>query len=112
MSMRLKASAALTLSLGIAAMPASAQSAADVSLTRFDCGKTTTVADVSRFSDVAAFKGLSIQLTFSCYLIKHGADYLVWDTGNPPAASGNTAPSAPKVSLLEQLAQLNLKPEQ
>jgi N-acyl homoserine lactone hydrolase len=100
----------------IIAMSASAQAPtsapAEVSLTRFDCGKTTTVADVSRFSDTAAFKGLSIQLTYSCYLIKHGNDYLVWDTGNPPAAAGNPAPNAPKQSLLEQLAQLKLKPEQ
>ena len=84
----------------------------EMSLTRLDCGKTTTLADVSRFSDTAAFKGLSVQLTYSCYLVRHGNDYLVWDTGNPPAASGNTAPSAPKASLVEQLAQLNLKPEQ
>jgi N-acyl homoserine lactone hydrolase len=100
----------------ILAAAASAQTPAaapaDMSLTRLDCGKTTTLADVSRFSDTAAFKGLSIQLTYSCYLIKHGNDYLVWDTGNPPAASGNTAPNAPKASLVEQLAQLNLKPEQ
>src|SRR6516165_5178227 len=97
---------------GWIAASASAQAPAEVSLTRFDCGKTTTLSDVSRFSDVAAFKGLTIQLTFSCYLIKHGNDYLVWDTGNPAAASGNTAPTAPKQSLLEQLAQLNVKPEQ
>jgi N-acyl homoserine lactone hydrolase len=96
----------------IMAAAASAQAPADISLTRFDCGKTTTLADVSRFSDVAAFKGLSVQLTFSCYLIKHGNDYMVWDTGNPPAAAGNTAPTAPKQSLVEQLSQLNLKPEQ
>jgi hypothetical protein len=24
---------------------------------------------------------LKVQLTFSCYLVKHGDDYLVWDTG-------------------------------
>jgi N-acyl homoserine lactone hydrolase len=97
---------------GLMIASASAQTPPEVSLTRLDCGKTATVADVSRFSDVAAFKGLSIQLTFSCYLIKHGNDYLVWDTGNPAAASGNTAPTAAKQSLVEQLAQLNLKPEQ
>jgi N-acyl homoserine lactone hydrolase len=99
-----------------ASAPASAQAPvsapAEISLTRFDCGKTTTVSDVSRFSDTAAFKGLNIQLTYSCYLIKHGNDYLVWDTGNPAAAAGNIAPNAPKQSLLEQLAQLKLKPEQ
>ena len=95
------------------AASASAQNSAELSLTRFDCGKTTTLTDVSRFSDVVAFKGLNIQLTFSCYLIKHGNDYLVWDTGNPaPVAGGKVEPTAPKSSLVEQLAQLHLKPEQ
>jgi N-acyl homoserine lactone hydrolase len=96
----------------IIAASAAAQSPAEISLTRLDCGKTTTLADVSRFSDTAAFKGLSVQLTFSCYLVKHANDYLVWDTGNPSVASGNTAPTAPKSSLVEQLAQLNLTPQQ
>jgi N-acyl homoserine lactone hydrolase len=94
------------------AASAATQSAPELSLTRFDCGKTTTVADVSRFSDVAAFKGLSIQLTFSCYLIKHGNDYMVWDTGNPPATGSAPAPTAPSSSLVDQLAQLHLQPEQ
>ena len=80
--------AAVLASACLGAASAAAQSAPELSLTRFDCGKTNTVADVSRFSDVAAFKGLSVQLTFSCYLIKHGNDYLVWDTGNPPASAG------------------------
>jgi N-acyl homoserine lactone hydrolase len=100
----------------MAAAGASAQTAAqpapELALTRFDCGKTTTLTDVGRFSDVAAFKGLSVQLTFSCYLVRHGKDYLVWDTGNPAAAGGAPAPTAPKSSLVEQLAQLHLKPEQ
>ena len=96
----------------LAAAPASAQKPAELSLTRFDCGKTTTLTDVSRFSDVAAFKGLNVQLTFSCYLIKHGNEYLVWDTGNPAAVPGKVEPTAPKSSLVEQLAQLHLKPEQ
>jgi N-acyl homoserine lactone hydrolase len=94
------------------AQTAPTQTAPELSLTRFDCGKTTTLNDVSRFSDVAAFKGLSIQLTFSCYLVKHGNDYLVWDTGNPPASGSAPAPTAPKLSLVEQLAQLHLQPEQ
>jgi N-acyl homoserine lactone hydrolase len=104
--------AAVLASACIGTASAAAQSAPELSLTRFDCGKTSTVADVSRFSDVAAFKGLSIQLTFSCYLIKHGSDYLVWDTGNPPATGSAPAPTAPSSSLVDQLAQLHLKPEQ
>jgi N-acyl homoserine lactone hydrolase len=112
-----KIGAALVASSIIAAAAASAQTGApaatELTLTRLDCGKTTTLNDVSGFTDVAAFKGLSVQLTFSCYLVKHGKDYLVWDTGNPAAAAGGTpAPTAPKSSLVEQLAQLHLKPEQ
>ena len=110
--MHFKFAVALLASVCLGAAAAAAQTAPELSLTRFDCGKTNTVADVSRFSDVAAFKGLSIQLTFSCYLIKHGNGYLVWDTGNPPAAAGTPAPTAPSLSLVEQLAQLHLKPEQ
>ncbi len=91
---------------------AAAPPSPEPALTRLDCGKTTTLADVGRFSDVAAFKGLSVQLTFSCYLVKHGNDYLLWDTGNPPAAAGNSAPTAPSSSLVEQLAQLHLTPQQ
>ncbi|HEY0800083.1 MAG TPA: N-acyl homoserine lactonase family protein [Steroidobacteraceae bacterium] len=114
----IKAGAGMIGSLVIAAAsasaqtPASAQTASDLSLARFDCGKTTTLSDVGRFSDVSAFKGLNIQLTYSCYLVKHGNDYLVWDTGNPAATGGTPAPTAPKSSLVEQLAQLHLKPEQ
>ncbi len=110
--LKLNLAAAVLASFAIGAASAAAQSAPELSLTRLDCGKTTTLADVSRFSDVAAFKGLSIQLTFSCYLIKHGNDYLVWDTGNPPATGSTPAPTAPSSSLVEQLAQLHLKPEQ
>jgi N-acyl homoserine lactone hydrolase len=108
----IRIAAALLAGSIITAAAASAQTTAELSLTRFDCGKTTTLNDVSGFSDVAAFKGLSVQLTFSCYLVKHGNDYLVWDTGNPAASGATPAPTAPKSSLVEQLAQLHLKPEQ
>jgi N-acyl homoserine lactone hydrolase len=109
MDLNLAAALLASLACGVAA---AAQTAPELTLTRFDCGKTTTLADVSRFSDVAAFKGLNVQLTFSCYLIKHGNDYLVWDTGNPPATGSAAAPTAPSSSLVEQLAQLHLTPQQ
>jgi len=109
--MELNLGAALFASLLIVAS-ASAQNAPELTLTRFDCGKTTTLTDVSRFSDVSAFKGVNIQLTFSCYLVKHGNDYLVWDTGNPAATGGTPAPTAPQTSLVEQLAQLHINPSQ
>ena len=90
------------------ALPASGQTP-EVTLTRIDCGTGATPTNVNeRFSDTFAFKGLSLVFTFSCYLIKHGDDYMVWDTGFAPG----TSPNAPKVSLADYLAQVKVKPEQ
>ena len=81
----------------------------DMSLTRLDCGTPNPPTAVNqRFSDTYSYGDLKLQLIYSCYLIKHGDDYLLWDTGH-----AMTTPNvAPKVSLVDQLAKLNLKPEQ
>jgi glyoxylase-like metal-dependent hydrolase (beta-lactamase superfamily II) len=86
------------------------QGAPEVTLTRFvDCGTPPAPTEVNlRFSDTYAYGGLKVQFVYSCYLIKHGDEYLVWDT----AQSMSAGAVAPKVSLVDQLAQLNLKPEQ
>jgi N-acyl homoserine lactone hydrolase len=98
--------AAGTLSL---AAPTHAQTPAAVTLTRLQCGTNTGATDVgARFSDTYAYNGLKVQITFSCYLIKHGDDYMIWDTGNPVG----TTPTAPKTSLTDLLAQLKVTPAQ
>ena len=80
-----------------------------MSLARLDCGTPNPPTAVNqRFSDTYAYGDLKLQLIYSCYLIKHGDDYLLWDAGH-----AMTTPNvAPKVSLVDQLAQINLKPEQ
>lgn len=86
-----------------------AQTPPEVTLTRLACGTSGDPEDPNlRFSDTFAFTGLKIQLTYSCYLVKHGSDYLVWDTGNPVGAPAR----APQTSLVDLLAQLAVKPEQ
>jgi glyoxylase-like metal-dependent hydrolase (beta-lactamase superfamily II) len=88
---------------------APAQASPAVTLTRLQCGTNAAPTDVGlRFSDTYAFSGLKVQLTFSCYLIKHGDDYLIWDTGNPVG----TAATAPKSSLVDLLAQVHVTPAQ
>ena len=88
---------------------ASAQTAPVVTLTRLECGTNAAPTDVGlRFSDTYAFSGLKVQLVFSCYLVRHGDDYLMWDTGNPVG----TTPTAPKTSLVNLLAQLKVAPAQ
>src|SRR5882724_1122042 len=91
-------------------LSAVAQTAPEVTLTRIECGtgaKPTIVAE--RFSDTFAYKpDLARTFTFSCYLIKHGDDYMVWDTGFAPG----TNPNAPKVGIADRLKELKVTPEQ
>ncbi|HEX2828269.1 MAG TPA: N-acyl homoserine lactonase family protein [Burkholderiales bacterium] len=83
--------------------------AADMSLTRLDCGTPQAPTQVNqRFSDTFAYGDLKLQFVFSCYLVKHGDEYMLWDTGHSMSAPN----VAPKVSVVDQLAKLNVKPEQ
>src|SRR5215472_17275496 len=84
-----------------------AQAAPEVTLTRLECGTLRPAADVNeRFSDTWAYDGLKLPFVFSCYLVKHGDEYLLWDTG----FAMNSGPTAPKTSVVDQLAQLKLTP--
>ncbi len=100
--------AIVALAGGFAPSSALSQAAPVVSITRLDCGTYANPSDVSAFSDTHAFDGFKVQLVFSCYLVRHGDDYLVWDTGNPTG----TAATSPKTSLVDLLAQLKLTPAQ
>jgi N-acyl homoserine lactone hydrolase len=105
---RISALLAAGLTAGALALQTPAQ-AADMSLTRLDCGTPQAPTAVNqRFSDTYSYGDLKIQFVYSCYLIKHDDQYLLWDTGH-----SMTAPNvAPKVSIVDQLAQLGVKPEQ
>src|ERR1700731_4717816 len=94
------------LCAGALALQAPAQ-AADMSLTRLDCGTPQEPTPVNqRFSDTYSYGDLKLQFVYSCYLIKHDDQYLLWDTGH----AMTTPKVAPKVSVVDQLAQLNVKP--
>src|SRR5437764_1072086 len=104
----LRAAKSRSAQLPQGAQPA-AQGAAEVTLTRFECGTSQAPTEVNlRFSDTYAYGDLKLQLVFSCYLIKHGNEYMIWDTGHPMSAGA----VAPKVSLVDLLGQINLKPDQ
>ena len=93
----------------VLALPAAAQSP-EVTLTRLECGSDPAASprDIGRFSDTMAYPGQKRQFTFSCYVIRHGDDIMVWDTGFVPGSN----PQAPKASLADQLATLKLSPDQ
>ena len=86
------------LCAGLFGLHTPAQAAAEMSLTRLDCGTPQAPTPVNeRFSDTFSYGDLKIQFVYSCYLIKHGDQYLLWDTGH-----SMTAPNvAPKVSVVD-----------
>jgi N-acyl homoserine lactone hydrolase len=86
-----------------------AQAGSEITLTRFEGGTPQSPILVNtRFSDTYAYPGLKLQFAYSCYLIKHGDEYMMWDTGQSMSAGA----VAPKVSVVDHLAQLKLTPEQ
>ena len=96
--------------IAVTVAPAWTQAAAEITLTRLDCGTPRgAAADLGfNFSDTFANNLPNIRLALSCYLIKHGDEYMVWDTG----FGMNAGPVAPKSSLVDLLAQVNVTPEQ
>jgi glyoxylase-like metal-dependent hydrolase (beta-lactamase superfamily II) len=96
---------------------AAAPTAGPVSLTRLDCGRAEFKDMNGFFSDrPGVYPAGPGKVVDSCYLIRHGDDLTVWDTGFPA-----TAKEKPLVmdgmtahidrTLVEQLQQLGVKPE-
>jgi N-acyl homoserine lactone hydrolase len=93
----------LALALGaLFSFPAAAQ---EVTLTRLDCGSGSN--DPRRFSDTYAYTETTKPFTFSCYVVRHGANVMVWDTGYLPGS----VPNATNKPLAELLKQINVNPD-
>lgn len=112
---------ALTISAWLAlgamqAPPATPDARADLSLWRLDCGEIH-VTDLDVFSDAFLYEGQQKTLTDSCYLIRHGDRFLLWDSGLPGELAGNSVESGPfrmslTAPLTGQLARIGVRPEQ
>jgi N-acyl homoserine lactone hydrolase len=113
----MKIAAALALlAASFAASAAMAQTTPDVELWRLDCGGLE-VSDFAEFSDTHRYDGQPHSLVDSCYLVRHGSDYLLWDTGISGDALGKKVVDGAftltlKSRLVTQLAQIGVKPEQ
>ncbi|CAN5896466.1 N-acyl homoserine lactonase family protein [soil metagenome] len=78
-----------------------------------DCGNNAAT-DQSRWSP-GVNVGKPLELSDNCYLIRHGADWLLWDTGYPDAVAEKplTSPVGTATrakTLAAQLSELNVKP--
>lgn len=103
-----------------AAAPAQRQASAPPSqleLWRLDCGSFTFNDYNAFFSDTSEYRSGPKELVGSCYLVRHGTDYLLWDTGIPAAVVGHpfTDPAFTArlgASIVDQLARIGVRPEQ
>jgi glyoxylase-like metal-dependent hydrolase (beta-lactamase superfamily II) len=89
----------------------------EMSLWRLDCGDFQ-INDINAFmSDTSEYPAAPRHLVASCYLIKHGDTYLLWDTGMPAALIGHPDVNPVmtvtlRASIVAQLARIGVRPEQ
>lgn len=101
----------MKLAATFAALLLSAQGAppAAVKLWRLDCGRLD-FADFAMFSDTGRYDGRARTLTDSCYLVKHGDTYLLWDTGLGADQDAPGFRARVTQRLVPQLARIGVKP--
>ena len=93
------------------ATPAAAQTVDRLYI--MDCGHNAAT-DQSRWSP-GVNVGKPLELSDNCYLLKHGAQWLLWDTGYPDAVAekpvtGPTGTATRPKKLADQLAEIGVKP--
>jgi N-acyl homoserine lactone hydrolase len=101
------------LAVCLAASGAGAQPGSVDRLYVMDCGHNAAV-DQARWSP-GVNVGKPIELSDNCYLIRHGADWMLWDTGYPDAVAEKpvTTPTGTATrakTLAAQLAEIGVKP--
>lgn len=109
--------AALSGMLLASATAAQAPAAPEMKLWRLDCGDLNMKRYGAWFSDTFQYPPGSKKLVASCYLIKHGSDYMIWDLGLDAGLMSNPVDNAEQSmslrrTLADQLAALGVKPEQ
>lgn len=96
-------------------MPTEAQTKASLSLTRLDCGSARIKNFDKFFSDKPGlYSSDARDITDSCYLIRHGDQWMLWDTGLSADLKGRSVDMGEMIAsvdktIVEQLGQLNLE---
>ena len=82
------------LGAAAAAAPGAGRSPAELSLWRLDCGEFVIKQYGAFFSDTFQYPAGPKRIVGSCYLIRHGNRYMLWDTGLADALVGNPVDNA------------------
>jgi len=108
----ISAAAASSALAPVQAQTASGAPQPTLSILRLDCG-SIDIANLADFSDTGRYEGQSKTLVASCYLIRNGDRYLLWDTGLDGALAGrpkNAEGSFRRERIASQLSRIDLKP--
>ena len=103
--------------LALTAMQAPPAARSAMSLWRLDCGDFQ-INDINAFmSDTSEYPARPKHLVGSCYLIRHGDAYMLWDTGMPGALVGHpdinpVMTVSLRGRIVDQLARIGVRPEQ
>ncbi|WP_242107372.1 N-acyl homoserine lactonase family protein [Luteimonas aquatica] len=118
MNIRLRGLCAALLALACPPLAAAAPAAKpELRLWRLDCGELWTY-NLDEMSDTRAYVGRSKYFVGSCYLIRHGEQYLLWDTGlsreylHKPFARGKEDANTLATTVVDQLAKIGVAPAQ
>ncbi|WP_342655289.1 N-acyl homoserine lactonase family protein [Pseudomonas sp. F3-2] len=101
--------------LYLIAMGQTYAAAPELKMYRLDCGHMT-LGDKSLMSDTGLYKGQSYDIVMSCYLIKHGEDWVLWDTGLPkkylagPLTEGSFTTKLDRTTV-DQIGDLGFRPD-
>ena len=107
----------MALSAGSAAAQPAPSAPAQLQLWRLDCGEFLIKQYGPYFSDTFQYPEGPKRITSSCYLIRHGDRYMLWDTGLTDELVGNpldmpAQSMSLKRSLVDQLAEIGVMPGQ
>ncbi len=109
--------AALGTVAGWAALTGMQAPPPSLELWRLDCGEFVFTDYNAFFSDTSEYPSGPKNLVGSCYLIRHGDAYMLWDTGIP-AGTVRQPIQTPAIratlraTIVDQLARINVRPEQ
>ncbi|WP_460045087.1 MBL fold metallo-hydrolase [Pseudomonas sp. S2_H01] len=108
-------SSIIAVAFSLAAIGQSYAATPELKMYRLDCGYMR-LGDKSMMSDSGPNKGQSYDIVVSCYLIKHGGDWLLWDAGLPkkylpgPLVEGSLTTGLNR-TIVDQLHDLGLTPD-
>ena len=115
---KILAAASLFLALGGMQAAPPNRAPAELSLWRLDCGSFVIKDYNAFFSDTLAYPAAQPKkLVASCYLIRHGDRYLLWDTGLPAELVGKPVDNAAQTmsldkTIIAQLGEIGVRPDQ